>query len=401
MNPETVRSAVGDVDFDPSTVDLDALFDDLKQLRREVDGQLGEDDLRHLRKVERLGRAATLLGAATAWLPPNPVSMAGLAVGRGTRWILMHHIGHRGYDRVPGVPARYTSKVFARGKRRWLDWNDWMVPEAWIYEHNVLHHSYTGEGPDPDLLERNTRALREARWPLPLKYAAMGALAMSWRYYYYAPSTLRAWLARREDRDLGEGAPQTGRIKELWLTCYLPFIGSHFVVFPALFLPLGPVAALNALANSLGAEVLCNLHTFCVIGPNHTGGDLYRFDERPASKAEGLLRQIVGSVNYATGTEPVDFAQLFLNYQIEHHLWPDLPMLRYRELAPKVKEVCKKHGIPYVQEGIFKRVRKMLAICVGTASMKVPRPASGRDTAVMGGRAGVEEPLPTACYGAS
>ena len=46
---------------------------------------------------------------------PNPISMALLSLGRGTRWMLMHHIGHRGYDRVPNVPAKYTSKVFARG----------------------------------------------------------------------------------------------------------------------------------------------------------------------------------------------------------------------------------------------------------------------------------------------
>jgi hypothetical protein len=35
-----------------------------------------------------------------------------------------------------------------------------------------------------------------------------------------------------------------------------------------------------------------------------------------------------------------------------------------------VKAVCEKHGVPYVQEGIHKRVKKLIDIMVGRASMK-------------------------------
>ena len=104
--------------LDATHIDVDGFLADLRDLRREIDASLGDEDLRHLRKIERIGRGATAIGVATAWLGPNPVSMATLALGRSTRWLLMHHIGHRGYDRVPGVPARYTSRVFARGRRR-------------------------------------------------------------------------------------------------------------------------------------------------------------------------------------------------------------------------------------------------------------------------------------------
>src|SRR5262249_10089236 len=98
----------------------------------------------HLRRIERVGRVATAVGLATAWLAPNPFSAGALALGRSTAWLLMHHVGHRGYDKVPGVARRHTSRVFARGRRRFVDWLDWMTPEAWVYEHNVLHHQHTG-----------------------------------------------------------------------------------------------------------------------------------------------------------------------------------------------------------------------------------------------------------------
>jgi fatty acid desaturase len=254
-----------------------------------------------------------------------------------------------------------------------------MLPEAWCYEHNILHHGHTGELRDPDLIERNAEKLRESKLPTPARYAAMGFLAASWRFFYYAPNTVRAWLGRKAPPADGKEPP--GYHRTLWLRCYAAYAGLGFVALPAMFLPLGPWAAFSVWANSLGAEVLTNVHTFCVVGPNHTGDDLYRFDTRPHSTGEAVLRQIVGSTNYATGTETIDFGHLYLNYQIEHHIWPDLPMLRYREVAPKVRALCERHGVPYVQEGVLTRVRKMLEVAVGKTSMRrieriLPRRAS-------------------------
>jgi fatty acid desaturase len=365
--------------FDASSIDLDAFYAELKELRRGIDTSLGEEDIRHLRKFDRIGKLATAIGLATCWIAPNPLSIAALSLGRSTRWMLMHHVGHRGYDKVPGVPAKYTSKVFARGRRRFLDWNDWMIPEAWIYEHNVLHHSNTGEDRDPDLVERNTTAYRASKLPLAIKYAGMAFVAATWRLTYYAPNTLRAWLGRHDETAGHESEEEkTLRTKDeearynraFWSRCVAPYTAIHFALLPGMFLPLGPWAAASALANSLGAEALTNVHTFAVVGPNHSGDDLYRFTTRPTSKAEGMLRQVIGSVNYPCGNDTLDYAHLWLNYQIEHHIWPDLPMLRYQEVQPKVKALCEKHGIPYVQESVWKRVRKMLSIAVGTSSMK-------------------------------
>lgn len=376
--------------FDPASVDCEGFLRELRAIRRDVEASLGQEDIDHLRRVERLGRCATALGIATAWVP-NPISMAALALGRSTRWIFMHHVGHRGYDRVPGVPPRFTSRVFASGLRRFVDWNDWMLPEAWKYEHNVLHHSYTGELADPDLIERNADYLRDADVPVAAKYAAVAFLALTWRSFYYAPSTVKAWLLRGKLAggvvDSRTAPTPPGYARTLWLRGYLPYGLTHFVLLPAAYLPLGPLAAASALVNSLGAEALTNVHTFLVVGPNHAGDDLYRFDERPRSKAEAAVRQVLGSANFRTGTELVDYAHLWLNYQIEHHLFPDLPMGRYREIQPRVEALCAKHGIPYVQESVWTRARKMIAIAVGKTSMKRARrvgaeaPASRRASA--------------------
>jgi fatty acid desaturase len=345
------------------SLDLDAFHADIEALRREIRHDVGEADLAHVRKIERWGKIASAIGFATAWIAPNPLSAAALSLGRSTRWLMMHHVGHRGYDRVPGVAPRHTSRIFGRGWRRWIDWADWMTPEAWCHEHNTLHHASTGELSDPDLLEHNVEWVH--RLPRPVRWMLLTLLATTWRFSYYATNTMEHWLSRRG------GTPtwwQTRR--QLVVRCWIPYVALQFVLVPALFLPLGRWAVFSVLANSLLAEILTNLHTFLVVGPNHSGSDLYRFDDRPRDDGEYYFRQIVGSTNYATGGDLLDYSHLWLNYQIEHHLFPDVPMLQYRKVQGRVRAICERHGIPYVQESLWTRVAKMTRVFLGDEEMR-------------------------------
>jgi fatty acid desaturase len=36
-----------------------------------------------------------------------------------------------------------------------------------------------------------------------------------------------------------------------------------------------------------------------------------------------------------------------LSFQIEHHVFPDIPARRYQQIAPQVQEICRRYGIPY------------------------------------------------------
>lgn len=372
--------------FEPSDVDLDALVAALRSIRKSLDEGCGQHDVAHLERIERWGRACTALGYGTAWLAPNPLSAALISQGILTRWLIAHHVSHRGYDKVPGVKARHTSRVFARGRRRILDWMDWILPEAWHEEHDFMHHYHLGEAEDPDLLERNAAWMEEKRVPVALRAALLGWLALTWKWFYYAPSTLEVLQQARARRDKTPTpaaaqllSPFNARGRELWRRCLLPHAAWRFVALPAAFAPLGPVAVCNVWLNSVGAELLTNLHAFLIIGPNHTADDLYRFDEPVASRGEFFLRQIIGSANYTTGTRPergalrndlVDYLQMWLNYQIEHHLWPDLTMLQYRRAQPLVQDACARLGIPYVQQPVLARARRMLRVLLGRARMR-------------------------------
>jgi fatty acid desaturase len=363
-------------------VDREQLAKDLNEIHKDVLARIGEPDFKHLKKMERWGRICSLLGYGSAWILPNPVSALLISQGSFTRWtILTHPVVHKGYDKITDIPLRYTSKEFAQGWRRFLDWPDWITPAGWHQEHDVLHHYNLGEKRDPDNLQLNMEWLRQSAAPMWLRFIIVAVITTVWKIFYYAPRAhkeLHISRIRKSKQALPEIARKdawslyTKQGKALWFESIIPYICFRFIMLPLLFLPLGSFAAMSVLVNSIIAEALTNMHSFLVIVPNHAGDDVMMFDEKGQGRGEFYLRQILGSVNYSTGSDVNDFLHGWLNYQIEHHLWPDIPLSQYQYVQPKVEAVCKKHGIPYRQQSVFKRLAKAVDIMVGRTSMLKP-----------------------------
>jgi fatty acid desaturase len=363
------------------TIDRKQLAEDISAIQKQVMAESSpEEDIRHFKKMEWWGKLCSITGYATAWILPNPISALLISQGIFTRWALIAHpSSHGGYDKISGVPKRFTSKVFANGWRRFLDWGDWIHPDAWNQEHNKLHHYNLGELEDPDHLQFNMQWLRESKIPMWMRYLIVALFACCWKVAYYAPNALKELRKARAKKN-GETAVDTfisreawslfsAHGRELWFGSLLPYVAFRFVLIPALFFPLGQQAMLYVLINSVLAEIFTNLHAFLVIAPNHAGDDVPLFREGTDSRGEFFFRQIVGSVNYSTGSNSVDFFHGWLNYQVEHHLWPKMPLRQYQKVQPKVKELCEQKGIPYIQESVFKRLEKAVDIMVGKTSM--------------------------------
>lgn len=167
-----------------------------------------------------------------------------------------------------------------------------------------------------------------------------------------------------------------------YIACMAPYAIFMFGVIPGVaYVLLGKERALTALYASIFAELLTNVHSFIIIACNHAGDDVYRFDTPVQAKSsEFLLRAVIGSVNFHTGSDfgtpggflpdLVDFFQGWLNYQIEHHMFPDMSMLQYQKAAPKVRAICKKYGVPYVQGPCWVRAAKLAKIMVGDETMR-------------------------------
>ena len=92
-----------------------------------------------------------------------------------------------------------------------------------------------------------------------------------------------------------------------------------------------------------------NVWAHSIIFCGHFPDQTYTFsEEEVAQETRGgwYVRQLLGAAN-------IDGGPLFhlmtgnLSFQVEHHLFPDMPSSRYSEIAPRVREVCARHGLPY------------------------------------------------------
>ena len=372
-------------------IDKEQLQKDIEEAKATI-GEATQEDFEHLLKMERWARTFTFsgyfmvafisiveMGAGGLGFLFWPLAIiAGILISTGNvgRWAnVTHPVLHGAYDKVPNVPAKYTKKHYANGSRRWLDWLDWITPKAWIFEHNVMHHYHLGEADDPDNVERNMQWLIKSKTPMWARRLFVYLFAGTWKFTYYAPNTLRILQNKKLKEENKKEVtayqfdPRTPFGFELWWNYYLPYASIKFIIIPALFLPLGTTAVLNAFIIVLIAEYFANLHSFLVIVPNHSADDIYMFNKPYKGHGEFYLRQIMGSVNYKTGSDWNDFAHGFLNYQVEHHLFPDMPLSFYQKTQPLVKEICKKHNLEYRQESVFKRIGMTINLMIGKTKL--------------------------------
>jgi len=379
-------------------LDYEAFKADVLALGKELERNQGQDDVDHIKKICLWSNMLGVLGLSTMWLAVNPVSVAAISLWKYSRWTtIAHHTCHGGYNRVD--PTKFfNSQGFATGSlfKRATQWFDWMLPEAWNVEHNNLHHYRLSERDDPDVVEANTRFLREMKAPLPVKYALTAFFMATWKWVYYAPNTYKELkIVERRKQGLpvtedmlpheaftlktfavdrwvaGAELPHEWyTLGELFREVLGPYLVGHFLLLPLPALALSPEAYGNAVATLVLAELLSNVHAFITIVTNHAGEDMYKFSAGCSPNSPTFfVRQIISSANFRTGGDVNDFMHGWLNYQIEHHVWPSLSALSYQRAAPRLRAICDRHGVPYVQESVWTRLRKTLDIIVGKTSM--------------------------------
>ena len=136
------------------------------------------------------------------------------------------------------------------------------------------------------------------------------------------------------------------------------------------------------------ANIVRNLWAHSIIFCGHFPDQTYVFTQdevEDESRGAWYVRQLVGAANIEGGAF-FHVASGNLGYQVEHHLFPDMPSTRYAEIAPQVKEICQRYGLPYNsgplhrQLGMVHRTILRLAFPGGKPRPK-PGPYQGDDTA--------------------
>ncbi len=151
-----------------------------------------------------------------------------------------------------------------------------------------------------------------------------------------------------------------------------------YVAFPLLAGPFAPFV----FAGNVTANLIRNVWAFSIIFCGHFPEGAQEFSRRgdPQRRAAGqwYFRQILGSANL-TGGRLFHILSGNLSHQIEHHLFPDMPARRYAEIAPQVREICERYGLPYNSGSLPRQfasvVRKIVRLALPARSASRPATA--------------------------
>jgi fatty acid desaturase len=102
-------------------------------------------------------------------------------------------------------------------------------------------------------------------------------------------------------------------------------------------------------------QAMWGFYMSCTFAPNHKGMPIIGRDEN----LDFLRRQVLTSRNVRGGVL-TDFALGGLNYQIEHHLFPNMPRAALRQAQPLVRAHCEALGVSYCEMSLLASYRATL-----------------------------------------
>jgi linoleoyl-CoA desaturase len=329
--------------------DIETLGVELDAIRQSIIDSRGADDAAYIRKVIdaqrklELGSRALLL--ASMFPPAWVVGTAGLSVAKIIENMeIGHNVMHGQWDWMRDPKIHSTT---------W-EWDNASPAEQWKHSHNELHHTYTNViGRDNDLGYGIMRVDEGQRWtPANLGQPLYNFVNACFFEYGIAAYDLEL------GRNLKSKKLRTAPGFKARLRAVRRKIGRQvlkdYIVHPALS---GP-SFLHTIAANATANLVRNLWTHSVIMCGHFPKGVETFERSSIdgeTRGEWYLRQMLGSANI-DGNRLMHIMTGNLSYQIEHHLFPDLPSNRYQEIAPKIRDLFQRYGLTYTSGPLPKQV---------------------------------------------
>jgi fatty acid desaturase len=216
------------------------------------------------------------------------------------------------------------------------------VSSQWRYSHNYRHHVFSNiVGVDDDLGFGIMRVTRDEPWQpshllQPLRNLLLASI-FEWGIGLHGVHSERDRVAADPGKVAEARAALAGKIARQAVKDY--------VLIPA----LSRSRWRRTLAANVSANLLRNLWAYVVIFCGHfpDGAEKFTADVlEHETRTEWYLRQMLGAANFKAG-RLLAFSSGNLCYQIEHHLFPDLPSNRYAQIAVRVRALCDKYDLPY------------------------------------------------------
>jgi linoleoyl-CoA desaturase len=361
---------------------LDELGRELDTIRDRVFADLGGRDRRYIESMIAMQRRLAVMGRmlllASRYRPAWVAGTATLSMAKILENMeIGHNVLHGQWDWMNDPQINSST---------W-DWDTASTAEAWKHSHNYVHHTFTNIlGKDKDLGYEIMRIDPRQKWhPVYLLQPIYNLVLAAFFEWGVAFHDLDFEAIRTGKKSKAQVKRELAGIREKAKSQ----IVKDYIAWPLLsglvgFLRGGFRGArrsfvATAKANAT-ANVVRNAWAYAIIFCGHFPDQTYTFSPEEVedeSRGGWYVRQLVGAANIE-GSPLFHVASGNLGYQVEHHLFPDMPSSRYAEIAPQVKQVCERYGLPYnsgpfgQQLGMVQRTILRLAFPGGA-----PRPKPG------------------------
>jgi fatty acid desaturase len=231
----------------------------------------------------------------------------------------------------------------------------------WVAKHNRHHTNPNHEDLDPDLdipaLAFTTGQARDKQ--------GLARMVARYQAYLFFPLLLleAAQLHVASAKAIVRGSGRATMVEALLLLLH----AAGYVA--ALVLVLSP---LQAVAFIVVQQGLFGLYLGCAFAPNHKGMPTLT----DAEELDFLRRQVLTSRN-VRGSRLVDFLLGGLNYQIEHHLFPNMPRPNLRHAQPLIRAFCQEHDLPYREATMFGSYAEAIRHLHSVGAPLRPAPTAG------------------------
>jgi fatty acid desaturase len=207
----------------------------------------------------------------------------------------------------------------------------------WVPKHNDHHSNPNHEDLDPDI---GIAVLAFTADQASSKHGLVRLIARYQAWLFFPLLLLEAaHLHLASIKAVLRGSGRANTVEGLLLLAHV----AGYVT--ALALVLSPLRAVTFVVVQQG---LFGLYLGCSFAPNHKGMPTLT----DADQLDFLRRQVLTSRNVA-GSRLVDFLLGGLNYQIEHHLFPNMPRPNLRRAQPLIRAFCQQHDLPYTEASLF------------------------------------------------
>jgi NADPH-dependent stearoyl-CoA 9-desaturase len=320
--------------------DIEEIGRRLDAIRADIVASRGASDAAYIRKVIDVQRKLELSSRAVLLFSLFPPAWLAGTTGLSVAKILEnmeigHNVMHGQWDWMRDPKIHSTT---------W-EWDNASPSEQWKHSHNELHHTYTNViGRDNDLGYGIMRVDEDQRWhPFYLAQPLWNFVNACFFEYGIAAYDLELGKnlgskKRRRRPEFKAGVRQA--LKKIRGQATKDYVAHPLLSGPSFLHTLGA----NATAN-----LVRNLWTHSVIMCGHFPEGVETFERRSIegeTRGEWYLRQMLGSANISGG-KAMHIMTGNLSYQIEHHLFPDLPSNRYQEIAPRVREIFEEYDLTY------------------------------------------------------